>query len=696
MLQYTALPLYEKGEDGTEPNSAVATVNNLLTRIKVPITIQSLAECVPALWVALFEGLFETRIPGIIRTDSATTQGARVHNVQLVLIELGGTVLDMDLGHLNAEALVNGNISQMLDLIDIFGEIGNTLDSLEDENEIDLSTGADMSRSRERTREGHHTERRSSNQQLGGEDPSYLFHPADALRQSSPDPGDLSSISRDADSVTFSWDGPSQSNEGTPEEDLSRSSSPTRGTATKRRRDGHGGREKPEMKDDIAEFLANRARSGRSGDTTTTNNMTGSGVNTAERRIRFDLQETPPVLRVRSSDTPHTKALKIRRARIIREMNEIERSQTPRRRPPRSTASSYLSPRTRGSPYHLAYKSHLKAKAKRKDEWIIVPKKTRPPSPVESDSARSDNTTERQDREGDDHSYESGTDEFVQVKTIAESNLDELERVTAEALPGVQIPEHIKQRVWNDLLGSWKRALDDRVWRGTVAQQQAKMSAEDPKPLQQLQKEVNQSMRMVSFYDLLVYVGIQIVYTNGTMQNRHKQETAARQTFKTDLAERQRRIIRLKQDRKAAEDEVKRVLEKRRLRDEQLVQKMYAGFVAEQRQAIIEERRKEKEERKSRADAARVRMEAEENFYRDQVKLLTEQLEEAKRNERIAAKARVEEMRKANREQKQTAKEKIRKFKEKLDVDAEDVVFRERDAARGREGLRIVAVRKWK
>ena len=69
---------------------------------------------------------------------------------------------------------------------------------------------------------------------------------------------------------------------------------------------------------------------------------------------------------------------------------------------------------------------------------------------------------------------------------------------------------------------------------------------------------------------------------------------------------------------------------------------MYNGFVAEQRKAIIEERRREKEEKRAKREAERLREEATENFYRDQVALLTEKLEEAKRNEKIAAKAHAE------------------------------------------------------
>lgn len=69
---------------------------------------------------------------------------------------------------------------------------------------------------------------------------------------------------------------------------------------------------------------------------------------------------------------------------------------------------------------------------------------------------------------------------------------------------------------------------------------------------------------------------------------------------------------------------------------------MYTGFVEEQRKAMIEERKREKEERRRREEARMVRREAEENFWRDQVMVLTEKLEEARRGEEIRRKAREE------------------------------------------------------
>ena len=53
-----------------------------------------------------------------------------------------------------------------------------------------------------------------------------------------------------------------------------------------------------------------------------------------------------------------------------------------------------------------------------------------------------------------------------------------------------------------------------------------------------------------------------------------------------------------------------------------------------------------------------------------------------------------QELRKINAEQKRNMKAHIRTFKAKLEVDAQDMVFRERDAQKAKEALRFVAARK--
>lgn len=84
----------------------------------------------PSLWVALYEGLFECRIPEIDRSfQDVTSPGSRLRNVELVLRELETSVLRMDLSHIKSYALVNRDDRTIRNLIDIFHEIAKSMDA---------------------------------------------------------------------------------------------------------------------------------------------------------------------------------------------------------------------------------------------------------------------------------------------------------------------------------------------------------------------------------------------------------------------------------------------------------------------------------------------------------------------------------------------------------------------------------------
>ncbi|KAJ3400632.1 Centrosomal protein of 95 kDa, partial [Chytridiales sp. JEL 0842] len=120
-----------KASDSTDDNNSlrntgnpVAIVNTLLKRIKVPLRIQSLRECVPSLFIALFEGLLETRIPDLKRGTNALTDEGRLHNIQLLLKTLEKDVLGVDMGHIPAEDVCKGEERAVLHLVEIFGSLG--------------------------------------------------------------------------------------------------------------------------------------------------------------------------------------------------------------------------------------------------------------------------------------------------------------------------------------------------------------------------------------------------------------------------------------------------------------------------------------------------------------------------------------------------------------------------------------------
>lgn len=103
----------------------MSRINSLLARIRVPITVSSLSECVPSLWVAILESLLEARLPGVVRSieRGVATQDARLQNAQAVVWALEQEVLGMELPHIRAENIVACDRETVLDLLGILWEI---------------------------------------------------------------------------------------------------------------------------------------------------------------------------------------------------------------------------------------------------------------------------------------------------------------------------------------------------------------------------------------------------------------------------------------------------------------------------------------------------------------------------------------------------------------------------------------------
>ena len=159
----------------------VFKLNKLLARIKVPIVIRDLNECVPTLWVALYEGLFECRIPGIDRSfEMVTRESSRLKNVQLVLEELALNVLKMDLSHIHAQDLVDRKEKAIKNIIEIFDQIGLALDKNLGQDMTEESLSTDIKGKKRVSRP--FTEDASFDQQAG---PSVIQeHKEEALNES--------------------------------------------------------------------------------------------------------------------------------------------------------------------------------------------------------------------------------------------------------------------------------------------------------------------------------------------------------------------------------------------------------------------------------------------------------------------------------------------------------------------------------
>ncbi|KAI8621579.1 hypothetical protein BC830DRAFT_186555 [Chytriomyces sp. MP71] len=105
---------------------AIPCANRLLVKIGVNVKVQSLRECVPSLFVALFEGLLRLRIPGIIRNAKSRAEKGR--NMQLLIRMLESGVLGgSSLAHIDPLGLVDMHERDIENLMHVFGELESVL-----------------------------------------------------------------------------------------------------------------------------------------------------------------------------------------------------------------------------------------------------------------------------------------------------------------------------------------------------------------------------------------------------------------------------------------------------------------------------------------------------------------------------------------------------------------------------------------
>ena len=96
----------------------------MLSYLGLSVTISSLLDAVPSLWVALLEGLLDTKLNDIYRDPQLVTdRGSRIHNTQIVISTLEILVLQMPLPHILPTAVVEGDVQTLLHLTDLFYQL---------------------------------------------------------------------------------------------------------------------------------------------------------------------------------------------------------------------------------------------------------------------------------------------------------------------------------------------------------------------------------------------------------------------------------------------------------------------------------------------------------------------------------------------------------------------------------------------
>ncbi|KAJ1556574.1 hypothetical protein HK096_000133, partial [Nowakowskiella sp. JEL0078] len=116
---------------------AVNLLNDLLSFIQIPLKIRTLDDCVSSIWVALYEGLFGVQLEGVesgfLTGNSGETniREIQIRNCQIVINALGEKGRKID-----AESIINCNKAEILKIITMFASTASNMDLKDTKAEI--------------------------------------------------------------------------------------------------------------------------------------------------------------------------------------------------------------------------------------------------------------------------------------------------------------------------------------------------------------------------------------------------------------------------------------------------------------------------------------------------------------------------------------------------------------------------------
>jgi hypothetical protein len=94
--------------------TTISRINQILSACNIPISIESYIECVPSLWIAIFESLFQTRLKPSAK-DVETNLNSLISKLERI-----GSV---SLGYLDVRKLIKKDIVTIDRIVDLFWEL---------------------------------------------------------------------------------------------------------------------------------------------------------------------------------------------------------------------------------------------------------------------------------------------------------------------------------------------------------------------------------------------------------------------------------------------------------------------------------------------------------------------------------------------------------------------------------------------
>lgn len=227
-------------------------------------------------------------------------------------------------------------------------------------------------------------------------------------------------------------------------------------------------------------------------------------------------------------------------------------------------------------------------------------------------------------------------------KVVTEEVSSEIEKRIQSAIPGMNIPTWLKNRVESRqrtaLMASLHNALIDRK----VAKHKRDLIALENERLQKMASIQRENLSRKPEFGTLI---------ENEVRSRHEA------------------VVRMQRRQRDIEQETKAFQVRRDAQEELMAKRIIDQTLREQRESIIEQRKQEKEARQLSDQQKKLKLEAKQTVLRNRVDMMKEKLEHAKHDQRLQTVAAKSEIHRAKQDEKKLLKRRIEIRKTQLNAD---------------------------
>ncbi|KAJ3385020.1 hypothetical protein HDU92_003286 [Lobulomyces angularis] len=340
---------------------------------------------------------------------------------------------------------------------------------------------------------------------------------------------------------------------------------------------------------------------------------------------------TPSLLKVQPTDTPHMKALKLKRVKLLKENSYAEKKL---------------------NNLNVKFKEEMQ-----ETEHFLK---------FNKDEIKNFKFEEEDFGEEDES---SDCKEEDKIKSIPEDNIELFQKNIKKVLPYAQIDKYITNKTLDEQIKYWKKRLDDRLWSRSVKIHKEDIeSSLNLKKIELLKKEIDVSTRL-------------------TQQKNNKE---IKRKALNSLKEKDRILKKNINRVNVVEKEKVNLQKKLKLKKEKVLLDSHKAFLKNQRDIIIEEKKLQKEEQEASMHALNLELISKENYFKNEIQMLKEELNDSKKRESIEEREKFLAVRRLKRDKKGFNKNEIRRVKKKLENDFEvDNHFLEVDLDRIKQDIKF-------